>query len=217
MPIVLVLAFYGCIGTDIVEELEVPADVSISRSVDSIQIGESFTFQADYFNMFNQKEEVSLNWSSSDPTIISVDDSGVARALMTGHAYIRASFQAVIDSIKVGVAAMVTEVPLTERAGVFMGNRDYTVNGGFVLREMGNELELALGADFSSSNGPGLYVYLSNSRTSVSGGVEVAKLRSNSGAQTYTIPMTEAQLNSYDFVLIYCKPFRIPFGIGTFN
>ena len=216
IPIIILLAFYGCIGTDFIEEVIVPMDLSISRSTDSVQVGASYTFQADYFNEFGQKEDVSVDWSSSNPAIISINSLGAADALAEGNAYIIASFSSLRDSVLVGTAGIVTP-QIAERTGVFVGNRDYAVKGSFALRENGNSLELSFGTDFTASNGPGLFVYLSNSQNSVAGGVEAGKLKRNSGAQNYLISMSQAQLNSYKYVLIYCKPFGIPFGIGTFT
>ncbi len=216
LPVIVALAFYGCIGTDIVEESIVPTDLTISRSVDSLEVGSSFTFQADYFNMFGQKEVVPLSWSSSNTDIVTVTNDGLANGIARGSAYIRANFSELIDSVRVVVAEEVAVQQAAERNGAFRGNRGYAVNGAFFLREDGSSLELEFDTDFSSSNGPGLYVYLSNSTSNVNGGVEVGRLQRNSGVQTYSIPMTRAQLNTYDHVLIYCKPFGVPFGVGTF-
>lgn len=216
IPVLTLLMFYGCIGTDIVEEVLVPADLAISRTADSIQIGNTFAFEADYFNEFGQMEAVEINWSSTDPTIISINDTGEGTALDVGSSFIKAAYMNVVDSILVSVATVVNS-ELSIREGIFKGNRDYEVNGTFTLAEMGNDLELSFDSDFTASNGPGLFVYLSNSQENVTGGVEVGQLQSNSGAQSYTISMSDAQLGTYRFVLIYCKPFGIPFGIGTFN
>lgn len=216
IPVLILLMFYGCIGTDIVEEVLVPASLSISRNADSIQLGNTFTFEADYFNEFGQMEAAEINWSSTDPAIISMDNAGAGTALSVGSSFIRAEYLSIVDSILVAVATVV-DSELSIREGIFRGNRDYEVNGTFSMAETGNNLELSFDSNFTASNGPGLFVYLSNSQENVIGGVEVGQLQRNSGAQTYTISMSEAQLGTYRFVLIYCKPFGVPFGIGTFN
>jgi len=216
VPIILILGFYGCIGTDIVDEIIVPVNLSISRTTDSIQLGNSFRFEADYFNEFGQIEPAEIKWFSSDPSIISINSAGEGEGLAIGSSYLRAEYLSLVDSVKVVVGINVSS-ELEAREGVFMGNRNYIVNGTFSLAESGNNLVLTFDSNFVTSNGPGLYVYLSNSTSSTTGGIEMGKLKSNSGTQNYTVSMNEAQLGTYRHVLIYCKPFRVSFGTGTFS
>ncbi|OEK07258.1 hypothetical protein BFP71_04110 [Roseivirga misakiensis] len=104
-----------------------------------------------------------------------------------------------------------------ERTGSFMGLRNYTVNGDFTLSENGDNLELTFSSNFQSSNGPGLFVYLSNNSTRVTGGIELGQLSANSGTQTYIISRQNAELDTYNHVIIYCKPFGVAFGTGEFD
>ena len=114
------------------------------------------------------------------------------------------------------MAGDMTTVPLRDRTGSFRGNRDYEVSGTFTLSNTSGELQLTFSDNFSTSNGPGLFIYLTNSESSTAGGVELGALKSNSGAQTYDVS-DEVQLGTYDYVLVYCKPFGVAFGIGKFD
>lgn len=71
-----------------------------------------------------------------------------------------------------------------------------------------NTLTLELQEDFSSSNGPGLFIYLTNNGTSIAGGIEVGELQSSTGADSYSLPQG-VTLSQFDQVLIYCKPFGV--------
>jgi hypothetical protein len=64
--------------------------------------------------------------------------------------------------------------------------------------------------DFSSTNGPDLYVYLSTD-DSASEFVNLGQLKANKGNQNYEIP-EGTDIEKYDKVLIWCKAFSVLFG-----
>tara|TARA_R110000796_G_scaffold118864_1_gene232760 strand:+ start:130038 stop:130706 length:669 start_codon:yes stop_codon:yes gene_type:complete len=205
----------SCIGTDIVEDIAVPETISISNAIDSLKVGESYTFSADYFNGLGEPVQAMIAWSSSDPSIISIEQTGSAQAIAAGNVYIKAVKGNNADSVKVN-AGNTTSVLANKRQGTFMGRNNYSVSGNFSLQEVNGDLTLIFDDNFRSSNGPGLYVYLSNQPTNITGGEEVGKLMKNSGAQSYSIA-ANVQLTTYNYVLIYCKPFGVPFGTGSYN
>ena len=216
IALVVIAAVSSCIGTDIVEEVIVPEEVSITGSIDSLAVGDSFVFTADFFNEFGRRADDPINWQSSDPAVIGITEAGLATALTEGNVLIYASVGTVRDSVMVNSGNTTSEIE-DLRTGTFQGLRNYRVEGVMTLRDTGNELELTFGTDFRASNGPGLFVYLSNSGTSVTGGIELGSLQSNSGMQTYVISKNDAQLNTYSHVVIYCKPFGVSFGFGEFE
>ena len=63
---------------------------------------------------------------------------------------------------------------------------------------------------FSTVNGPDLFVYLATDK-SATDFVNVGRLQSSSGEQTYTIP-EEVDLEKYNNVLVWCKAFGVLFG-----
>ena len=64
--------------------------------------------------------------------------------------------------------------------------------------------------DFSTTNGPDLYVYLSTDGKA-SEFVNLGRLQSSNGDQSYEIP-ADVDLSKYDKVLIWCKAFGVLFG-----
>jgi hypothetical protein len=209
------LILWGCIGTDIVEDVIVPERVSIGDAVNRLRVGDSFMFSAEYFDDIGQPTSAPIVWSSTNSAVVSITPQGLATANIAGTVFIKAQFASASDSIEVE-AGNVTSLVTRERNGTFQGLNNYTVNGGFSLAVVGDDLELTFNDEFQASNGPGLFVYLTNNPSSVAGGIEVSALVRNSGRQRYIITGA-TQLNTYDFVLIYCKPFGVPFGRGTFN
>ena len=192
----LLVLLTGCIGTDLVEQETMPARIAITTRADGIRVGDSYQFQAQYFDELGNIVDADVTWSSSDPAVISIDASGLAMANSEGSVTISAMANGAVDMVGV-IAGENTTVP-------------------FTLSDATGELQLTFSEGFSTSNGPGLFVYLTNSASSTTGGVELAALQSNTGAQTYNVG-NGVQLGTYDYVLIYCKPFGIAFGIGKFE
>lgn len=60
---------------------------------------------------------------------------------------------------------------------------------------------------FSMTNGPALHVYLTKSGD-VSTGIDLGRLKANSGSQNYKIP-DDTSVSAYRNVVIYSKPFDI--------
>ncbi len=104
--------------------------------------------------------------------------------------------------------------------GEFSGIGNYDVEGTVTLyKNTAGELIVEFADDFKSSNGPGVYIYLTNSPESVGGGVELGAIKSNSGSQKYNVSMinSSVEINTYSHVLVHCKPFNVPFGYAALN
>ena len=206
----------SCIGTDILEVVTVEPELRITTPFSSIKVGDEVQFEAVYFNDLGNVEEADILWSSSDNNIITIDNQGLAMALNPGNVLISANFLELTDSEMVEAGGE-TEELITQRSGTFQGLNNYNIKGSCSLRtkEVGG-LVLTFSDDFQASSGPGLYVYLSNSDGAITGGFEAGKLISLSGKQEYDIP-DEITINMFNYVIIYCKPFGIPFGVGELS
>lgn len=96
--------------------------------------------------------------------------------------------------------------------GTFVGVNDGIHNAEGVARVLsqddgGQILRLE---NFYSTNGPDLYVYLSVDKGN-DDIVSLGKLKANRGNQNYDIP-DGTDLEKYDHVLVWCKPFSVLFG-----
>jgi DNA-binding beta-propeller fold protein YncE len=76
----------------------------------------------------------------------------------------------------------------------------------------GNKLYLQ---NFSTDNGPDLKVYLSKD-ISANDFLDLGKIKSTNGNQLYDLPAIP-NLNTYKYVLIWCKQFSVLFGNATMN
>jgi hypothetical protein len=95
------------------------------------------------------------------------------------------------------------------REGTWMGSGSYNVSGKAEIYENDGKLTLYLD-NFSSSSGPDLKVYLSTN-TSASSFINLGKLKSTNGMQTYDIP-AGTDVANFKFALIWCERFSVLFG-----
>lgn len=97
-------------------------------------------------------------------------------------------------------------------SGSFVGVGDgiHDAKGIVLVVPLENSQQILRLEDFSSTNGPDLYVYLA-SDASASDYVSLGRLKANNGNQNYDIP-EGTDLAKYDTVLIWCKQFSVLFG-----
>jgi len=97
-------------------------------------------------------------------------------------------------------------------SGSFVGVGDgiHDAKGNALVFPLENSQHILRLEDFSSTNGPDLYVYLA-SDTGASDYVSLGRLKANNGNQNYDIP-EGTDLAKYDTVLIWCKQFSVLFG-----
>lgn len=211
----------GCIGDDIIFDT-VEEAVRITNPIDSLKLSDSYTFEATFLNNVGQEEERFVLWESSDPSVISIDEDGTAVGLALGEATVTATVDVdasniVKDEISITVNEESTVISTMERIGELRTTSSYTLQGSFVLRAEGDQLILDLENDYvASSSLPGLYLYMTNNPNSVDGALEIGMVPIFSGAHSYEIP-AGVELNTYNYLLYYCKPFGVKVGDGEFE
>ncbi len=187
------------------------AIISFGEVNSTLPVGESLQLIADVLNADgNAIADALVEWSSSNEDIFSVTENGFVSALTEGSATVTARVDETTGSITFSTSEATTNV----RIGEFRGINGYRAEGNAELIESNGVLTLELLENFSTSNGPDLYLYLSNSESSINGGIEVGALRSNSGADSYTVP-SGITFSQYDHVIIYCKPFGVGFATAA--
>jgi hypothetical protein len=110
----------------------------------------------------------------------------------------------------------VTTAPtiVTEYNGTFVG-RDHPTSGNAIVLGNGTGQRFLRFEAFETDNGPDLNVYLVNSSAGgVDDFIDLGNLKGNIGDQNYEIP-TDADLDVYNTVLIWCVRFASPFGEAT--
>lgn len=101
---------------------------------------------------------------------------------------------------------------VTAYGGTFVGVNDGIHNAEGSARALprsddGYVLRLE---NFYSTPGPDLYVYLSTDK-GIDDHINLGSLKANRGDQNYEIP-PGTDLDRYDHVLVWCKPFGVLFG-----
>ncbi len=203
----------SCVGDDFINDRVDPL-IRITNPVDTIELNTTYQYEAIYLNEVGQQETVNFEWSSSNASVISLTDSGLASANALGDALITISYQdgsmTLIEEtmVSVGNSTVSSNESIT---GTIQTTSFYTLEGDFELLETDTGLELNIMDNYqASSNLPGLYIYLSNNRNSVANALEVSPVTVFQGSHSYTIE--DVGLNDYQFIVYYCKPFNVKVG-----
>jgi len=101
--------------------------------------------------------------------------------------------------------------------GEFVGTGDgiHNVEGIVRIISLENGDSVLRLENFKATNGPDLYVYLATD-TQSSEYISLGKLKANNGNQNYDIP-ENTNLEKYNKVLIWCKPFGVLFGSANLS
>jgi hypothetical protein len=114
-------------------------------------------------------------------------------------------------------AAPAPSGPVALGSGSFSSRNRYTVTGQATVYRLDDGSRTLRLEDFSSTNGPDLFVYLTVADEADSDAqldadaIDLGVLRGNVGSQNYDIP-AEVDLDRYDTVVIWCRRFSTSFG-----
>lgn len=108
------------------------------------------------------------------------------------------------------------EPELISQGNFFDGDDFHKGSGNAKLFKMPDGSHLVRLEDFEVTNGPDLYVYLTNAsgaKTSaeVKGGYNAGRLKGNKGNQNYVIP-ADIDVSDYNGISIYCRAFSVLFS-----
>lgn len=205
----------GCIGTDILDDT-IDSEIIILNPVQSIQIGTSYPFMAEYRNMAGMPEDIPLSWDSSNDSVIRIDSMGIASAIQEGESLITVMGEGMEANILV-MAGESTAGELNHRTATLVTSSSYPLSGTASLTKTKMGLLVSLDSNFRTTSAlPGLYIYLSNNVSTTNNAYEIGRVNAFSGAQQYVINDIENIL-AYKYILFFCKPFVVPVGHGELN
>ncbi len=219
LPIIIV----SCIEDDIIQDM-VDEQLRITMMPEVIAAGETFQFAARYTNNVGAIEEGQVEWISSDESLLTINSDGLATALQQGMVTVSAMVTLEgrdplleLIPVTIGGTTVVAEEVLTARSGTIATTTFYTLEGDFTLEEQENgKLLLSISENYETTSAlPGLYLYLTNNPNTNNGAFEVGLVDVFKGAHTYEIEGVE--LGDFDYLLYYCKPFRVKVGDGLIN
>lgn len=211
----------ACIGDDVVFDT-IPENLRITNSAETLAVGDAYQFESRFTNNIGETEERDINWRSTNLSVLSISLAGLAMGVSQGEAMVIAEIilndgRSVSDSALVVVSDTTTVSNNSDqRNGKIKTTSSYLLTGNFSLKEIGDKLILSFESDYEASSSlPGLYLYLTNNPATNNNAFEVSKVDVFKGEHSYEISGVE--LNQYDYLLYYCKPFSVKVGDGEIS
>ena len=208
----------GCIGEDVIDD-RVDERVVVDNLISELKVGDTYQFEITFFNNVGKVEDANVTWTSSNPTVISVASNGLAEALTEGMSQISVVANDNVKyefSVEAGSETVAMENP-DERTGTIKTTSSYTLEGDFSLAKIDGALVLQLANNFKATSAlPGLFAYLSNNPSSISGAYEIGEVKVFSGANTMSVA-SSVGIMDYSHVVYFCKPFNVKVGDGKMS
>ncbi|WP_298238501.1 Ig-like domain-containing protein [uncultured Algibacter sp.] len=186
----------------------------------SIQVSETYQYNVAYYNDLGEQEAAAITWTSNNPSVATVNSSGLVTGVSAGSATIKA--ETIVNG---NTIENTTDITITEssqnpnsKSGTIVTTSSYTLKGDFTLSEIENtsNLKLSIESNYEATTAlPGLYIYLSNNPNSIGSALEIGAVTTFNGAHSYTI--NNKGINDYSYVLYWCKPFGVKVGEGKIN
>lgn len=190
--------------------------LSITNGISQITANTIYQLELAFQDELGNLAEIpNSTWSSSNESLLKVNQTGTIQAIAAGTVTLTVSTQVsntIISTQNVItiVAPLVTQV--TSFSGKVVSKSSYRLEGGFTLARESDGLVLYLDEDYRASTAlPGLYIYLSNNANTTAGAYEIGAVTVFNGAHSYTLP-NSIELMDYKYILYWCKPFNVKVG-----
>jgi hypothetical protein len=187
--------------------------VELSPLIATLFVNETQAFESLVLDLNNNiLTDTQVTYESSDLSVVSIDNQGLATAKGAGKASIKA--------LSEGIRSLEAELRVLEqtRSGTFVGVTGHQVTGEATLSTQDSgALVLNFSEDFLSQGGPQLEVFLSKTSQYQSDAVALGALKSTQGAQSYEVNKAGVDLANHDWVLVHCVPYTVTFGVLELN
>ncbi len=191
-------AVLNVINQDI--DLSKAVSINITGSGNNLAINETKKLSATALNINSQPIAAkTFVWLSSNPSIATVDATG----LVTGKGFGLAKITASVD----GITSMDYDITLS-KSGSFSSQTSYNAKGTVELIEENGALSLLFKNDFSINRDVDFKIHLAKSAKSITDGVNLGSLKKISGEQKYIVP-NNVKINDYTYVVIWCQSYNI--------
>jgi hypothetical protein len=101
--------------------------------------------------------------------------------------------------------------PTPARTATVRGVNGHSASGSARLMQEGGSHVLELGDDFRIDSGNNDVMLTRQPDTRTSDDLNLGNMQSLTGRQRYTLPNDGS---SYRYVMLWCRPFRVPIGVG---
>ena len=98
------------------------------------------------------------------------------------------------------------------RKGTFAGKSNNVTSGSASLVKAGSGFQIRLGANFNHDGAPDPWVGFGSNGKYVKA-TQLAKLKTNTGAQTYAVPAS-IDVSKYNEISVWCSRFGVPLGVA---
>ncbi len=128
----LFLVLFGllsCIGTDV--EPEITPIIRIVNVPESFHVTGVYSFEANYMNERGMEEDVPFIWSSSDATVLAIDQEGVGQALKAGIVDLSVRFEDRFEEITITVFSSNESIRITEAPDSLSVGQTFTLRAEY--------------------------------------------------------------------------------------
>jgi Bacterial Ig-like domain (group 2)/Electron transfer DM13 len=228
-PLFTVLLLNSCVGTDLIDDPIIAEKIRLSPRIDSLTVGQEQIFSIKFTDKYGVEESAKNSvWRSSDPSKITVDATGKAKAIALGKATIYVTNGVATDSLVLNKQS--NSNPITNSNPVSNSNdttyikrsvfkrfdNSHDARGGVRIQTVKGITQIVTEGNFSTSAGPSLYLLLTNhldgrytvtpnsqAISAVSAQVTPNKLTAFSGVQTWTVS-SNINPKDYKYIILYC-------------
>ncbi len=197
-----IIVSFGNASDSVTLSVQGTPEVRITPSKTSLNVGETFSFMAQYFGGDGQPApDSTLTWISSNSQVLTIDKMGMATAIEQGNVTVTASFGKLKDSVEVMVESnaptvSVTTVPstltsLSATAGIVVATIDIGGSAtGWTATKTGNFIMLS--AMSGNGNGTLTITYVANTNATLrTATVTVSTTGSTEDVATKTLTLTQ--------------------------
>lgn len=213
----LLIVVSNCVGTDVIDDL-VPERVEITNPITSLKIGDTYDLMFRYLNNIGEEDFSSVKWESSNSNVISIDETGKIEAHLLGTSIISVvlvSNDSVMDEISVDAANETIVASSGLKKGTIESTSSYELKGDFEMENVSGGVRINIKSNYTATEAlPGLYVYLSNNPNTVDGALEIGAVTVYSGEHSYDVLDSNLNVDTYAYLLYFCKPFNVKVGHG---
>jgi Bacterial Ig-like domain (group 2)/Electron transfer DM13 len=217
----------SCVGTDLIDDPIIEEKIKLSPRIDSLTIGQEQIFSIKFTNKYGVEESAKNSvWRSSDPSKISVDATGKAKAIALGKTTIYVTNGDATDSLVLNKQSNANtntnptnnsnDTTYIKRSVFKRFDNSHDARGGVRIQTVKGVTKIITESDFSTSAGPSLYLLLTNhldgrytvtpssqAINAVSAQVTPDKITAYSGVQTWTVS-SNINPKDYKYIVLYC-------------
>ena len=178
-----------------------------------LSVGEQFQFTADLLASDGTVDETAaISWSSSDASVLSLDENGLATANTSGSVVVTISSGELNKSLEVTIEGG----EIAARSGSLMGI-GYDIEGDFTLEQDENG-DFILTIMNYRPDGPGPYFYFTNQNNNINNGLKLG-VAGTAGNVTINVSQIDPniEINTYNYLMVWCEPFNVRLGVGAFE